>query len=77
MIDMGETMDDLRDQVAERLGAPTQETQPTGEPSATEIETLLLLRTLSAPQNLRIVTAEIQRQGLKPFQIPGPTTRIR
>ncbi|TCP84421.1 hypothetical protein C8J42_11613 [Sphingomonas sp. PP-CE-1A-559] len=74
MIDMGETMDELRDQVAERLVAPTQDT---GEPSAIEIETLLLLRVLSGSQNRQMVTAEIERQGLKPFRIPGPPTRSR
>lgn len=77
MIDMGETMDELRDQVAERLVAPTQETQDTGEPSAIEIETLLLLRVLSGSQDRQMITAEIERQGLNPFRIPGPPTRSR
>ncbi len=77
MIDMGETIDELRDLATERLVTPTQETQSTGAPSAIEIETLLLLRALSAPQKLQMVTAEIERQGLKPFQIPGPPTRTR
>ncbi|MES3154987.1 hypothetical protein [Sphingomonas faeni] len=77
MIDMGETMDELRDQVAERLVASTQETQETGEPSAIEIETLLLLRALSGSQTRQMVTAEIERQGLKPFRIPGPPTGSR
>ncbi|MBC3941269.1 hypothetical protein [Sphingomonas albertensis] len=77
MIDMGETMDEMRDQVTDRPGTPTQETQATSEPSAIEVETLLLLRALSAPQKLQMVTAEIERQGLKPFKIPGPPTRIR
>jgi hypothetical protein len=77
MIDMGETMDELRDQVAERLVAPTQETQGTGEPSAIEIETLLLLRVLSGSRDRQMITAELERQGLKPFRIPGPPTRSR
>jgi hypothetical protein len=77
MIDMGEAMDELRDQVAERLAPPGQDREATGEPGAMEIETLLLLRALSTSQNRQMVTGEIERQGLKPFRIPGPPTRSR
>ncbi|TCQ02321.1 hypothetical protein [Sphingomonas sp. PP-CC-3A-396] len=76
MIDMGETMDELRDQVAERLVAPTREQVP-HEPNAVQIETLLLLRVLSKQQDRQMVTAEIERQGLVPFRVPGPPTRPR
>ena len=77
MIDMGEAMDELRDQVAERLAPPGQDREATGEPGAMEIETLLLLRALSTSQNRQMVTGEIERQGLEPFRIPGPPTRSR
>lgn len=77
MIELGKTMDKLRDEVAERSLALTQEMHFTGKPSAMEIETLLLLRVLSTPQKLQMVTAEIERQGLEPFQIPRAPTRSR
>lgn len=72
-------MDKVRDEVAERPLAPTQKMHVTSKPSAIEIETLLLLllRVLSAPQKLQMVTAEIERQGLEPFQIPGAPTKSR
>ena len=63
MIDMGETMDELRDQLAERSVAPAEDQ--------------LLLRTTTDSQTKNMVTSEVERQGLKPFRIPGPPTRNR
>ena len=77
MIDMGETLDELRDQIEKQAVASTQETQANDEPSAVQIETLLLLRAMTGTQTLQMVMSEIERQGLKPFRIPGPPTRSR
>jgi hypothetical protein len=77
MIDIGETLDELRDQVEKQPIASIDEKQVASEPSAVQIETLLLLRAMTGIQTLQMVTAEIERQGLKPFRIPGPPTRSR
>jgi hypothetical protein len=77
MIDIGETLDELRDQVEKQPIASIEEKQVIGAPSAVQIETLLLLRAMTGIQTLQMVTAEIERQGLKPFRIPGPPTRSR
>ena len=77
MIDMGETLDELRDQIEKQAVASTQETQANDEPSAVQIETLLLLRAMTGTQTLQMIMSEIERQGLKPFRIPGPPTRSR
>ena len=77
MIDTGETLDELRDQVERQPIASIEEKQVTGEPSAVQIETLLLLRAMTGTQTLQMVMSEIERQGLKPFRIPGPPTRSR
>lgn len=77
MIDIGETLDELRDQVEKQPIASIDEKQVASEPSAMQIETLLLLRAMTGIQTLQMVTAEIERQGLKPFRIPGPPTRSR
>jgi hypothetical protein len=77
MIDMGETLDELRDQIEKQPVASTQEKQANDEPSAVQIETLLLLRAMTGTQTLQMVMGEIERQGLKPFRIPGPPTRSR
>ena len=77
MIDTGETLDELRDQVEGQPIASIEEKQVTGEPSAVQIETLLLLRAMTGIQTLQMVTAEIERQGLKPFRILGPPARSR
>jgi hypothetical protein len=76
MIDIGETLDELRDQLEKQPIASIEEKQVI-EPSAVQIETLLLLRAMTGIQTLQMVTAEIERQGLKPFRIPGPPTRSR
>jgi hypothetical protein len=77
MIDMGETIDELRDQLVERSVAPVQDRQATGELNATQVESLLLLRAISDPQTRNMVSAEVERQGLKLFRIPGQPTRSR
>lgn len=77
MIDMGETMDELRDQLAERSVPPVEDQQATGEFNAMLVEILLLLRTTTDSQTKNMVTSEVERQGLKPFRIPGPPARSR
>jgi hypothetical protein len=77
MIDMGETLDELRDQAQKQPVASAQEEQAFKEPSAVQIETLLLLRAMTGTQTLRMIKAEIERQGLEPFRIPAPPTRNR
>lgn len=77
MIDMGETIDELRDHVAERSVGPANDQQATGGSSAMLVEILLLLRTTTDSQTKNMVTAEVERQGLKPFRIPGPPIRSR
>ena len=77
MIDMGETLDELRDQAEKQPVASTQEKQAIEEPSAVQIETLLLLRAMTGTQTLQMIKGEIERQGLEPFRIPGPPTRSR
>ena len=77
MIDMGETLDELRDQAEKQPVASTQEKQAIEEPSAVQIETLLLLRAMTGTQTLQMIKGEIERQGLEPFRIPGPPTRNR
>jgi len=77
MIDMGETMDELRDQLAERSVAPAVDQQTTGGFNAMLVEILLLLRTTTDSQTKNMVTSEVERQGLKPFRIPGSPTRSR
>ncbi len=77
MIDMGETLDELRDQAEKQPVASAQEKQAIEEPNAVQIETLLLLRAMTGTQTLQMINGEIERQGLKPFRIPGPPTRSR
>jgi hypothetical protein len=77
MIDMGETLDELRDQAEKQPVASTQEKQAIEEPSAVQIETLLLLRAMTGTQTLQMIKGEIERQGLEPFRIPGPPARNR
>ncbi len=57
MIDIGETMNELRDQLAERSVARAQDQQTTGEPNAMQVESLLLLRAISDPQTRNMVSA--------------------
>jgi hypothetical protein len=77
MIDMGETLDELRDQAEKQPVASAQEKHAIEEPSAVQIETLLLLRAMTGTQTLQMVKGEIERQGQEPFRIPGPPTRNR
>jgi len=77
MIDMGEMLDELRDQAEKQPVASAYEKQAIEEPNAVQIETLLLLRAMTGTQTLQMVIGEIERQGLKPFRIPGPPTRSR
>jgi hypothetical protein len=69
MIDMGETMDELRDRPADRQAtAPAQVAQTSNEPTAVQVETLLLLRALAGAQKLQMVMAEVERQGFTPWK---------
>lgn len=64
LIELGDDVERLRrlvaDQSVEAPGGAQQEDQP----SAVQLEMLLLLRGLVSPQTLRMVTAEVERQGL-------------
>jgi len=77
MIDMGETIDELRDQLAERSVVPAEDQHATGGSNAMLVEILLLLRSTTGSQTKNMVTAEVERHGLKPFRIPGPPVRSR
>ncbi len=69
MIDMGETMDELRDRPADRLtGEPSQDPEASAEAKAIQIETLLLLRSLTGGQKLTMVMAEVERLGFTPWK---------
>ncbi|MBW6525067.1 hypothetical protein KZ810_16345 [Sphingomonas sp. RHCKR47] len=67
LIELGDDVERLRrlvaDQSVEAPGGAQQEDQP----SAVQLEMLLLLRGLVSPQTLRMVTAEVERQGLVPW----------
>jgi hypothetical protein len=69
MIDMGETIDELRDQ--ERVSAApatAQASDGAGAMDAVKLETLLLLRAIAGPQDLGMVMAEVERQGFTPWK---------
>lgn len=69
MIDMGETMDELRDRGTDRQAdAPSQDGEGSDEAKAIQIETLLLLRSLTGGQKLTMVMAEVERLGFTPWK---------
>jgi hypothetical protein len=69
MIDMGETLDELRDQLANTgNSASAQVESDPAIPNAVQIETLMMLRELASPQQMRLVWGELDRQEIKPWR---------
>jgi hypothetical protein len=69
MIDMGETLDELRDQRvnAGKSGSAPVQPEP-AIPNAVQIETLMMLREMASPQQMRLVWGELDRQDIKPWR---------
>ncbi len=56
MIDMGETLDELRDRLADFGNSASAQVQPEPPiPNAVQIETLMLLRASASSQDMRMV----------------------
>jgi len=69
MIDMGETLDELREQLADTGNSASAQVQPEAAiPNAAQIETLMLLRAIASSQDMRMVWGELDRQEIKPWQ---------
>jgi hypothetical protein len=69
MIDMGEMLDELRDQRvnAGKSGSAPVQPEP-AIPNAVQIETLMMLREMASPQQMRLVWGELDRQNIKPWR---------
>ena len=67
LIELGDDVDRLSRLVVNQPGEATGREQGNDQPSAVHLEMLLLLRGLVSPQTLRMVTAEVERQGLVPW----------
>jgi hypothetical protein len=69
MIDMGEMLDELRDQRvnAGKSGSAPVQPEP-AIPNAVQIETLMMLREMASPQQMRLVWGELDRQDIKPWR---------
>ncbi|WP_107930191.1 hypothetical protein [Sphingomonas aerolata] len=66
MIDMGETPDELRDQLADSGNSATDQVQPEPAiPNAAQIETLMLLREMASTAEIRAVHGELDRQKIE------------
>ena len=69
MIDMGETLDELRDRLADSGNSASAQVQPEPPiPNAVQIETLMLLRAIASPEKTRMIRAELDRQGIEPWR---------
>jgi len=69
MIDMGETLDELRDRLADSSNSASAQVQPEPPiPNAVQIETLMLLRAIASSQDMRMVWGEPDRQEIKPWR---------
>jgi hypothetical protein len=69
LLELGETLDELRNQRADggnKTGAQVQ-IEP-AEPNAVQIETLMLLRAIALPEKMRMVQGELDRQGIKSWR---------
>lgn len=64
LIELGDDVDRLSRLVAHQPGEATARAQGDDQPSAVHLEMLLLLRGLVSPQTRRMITAEVERQGL-------------
>jgi hypothetical protein len=69
MIDMGETLDELRDQLADtgNSARPQIQAEP-AIPNAAQIETLMLLREMASTAEIRAVHGELDRQEIKSWR---------
>jgi hypothetical protein len=69
MIDMGETLDELRDQLADtgNSARPQNQAEP-AIPNAAQIETLLLLREMASTAEIRAAHGELDRQEIKSWR---------
>jgi hypothetical protein len=68
MIDMGETLDELRDQLTDTGNSAGVQVLPEPPiPNAAQIETLMLLRAIASSQDMRMVWGELDRQEIKPW----------
>ena len=69
MIDMDETLDELRDRLADSGNSASTQVQPEPPiPNAVQIETLMLLRASASSQDMRMVWGELDRQEIKPWR---------
>jgi len=69
MIDMGETLDELRDRLANSGNSASAQVQPEPPiPNAVQIETLMLLRASASSQDMRMVWGELDRQEITPWR---------
>ena len=69
MIDMGETLDELRDRLADTGNSASAQVQPElAIPNAAQIETLMLLRAIASPEKMRMIRAELDRQRIEPWR---------
>jgi hypothetical protein len=71
MIDMDDTLDELRDQRADTGNTASAQVQPEPAlPNAVQIETLMLLRAIASSENMRMIRGELGRQGIEPWRGP-------
>ncbi len=64
LIELGDDVEKLSRLMADRPVEAPGRAQGDDQPSAVHLEMLLLLRGLVSPQTLRMVIAEVERQGL-------------
>lgn len=65
MIDMGETIEALRNERTDTGNSASPQVQPEPAiPNAVQIETLMMLREFGSPQQMRMVCAELDRQEI-------------
>ena len=65
LIDLGDTVDELRNQRADTGDNANSQVQiEPAIPNAVQIETLMLLRAIASPEKMRVVHGELDRQGI-------------
>lgn len=70
LIDLGDAVDEMREEWAGARPATTAQVDAgPAIPTAVQIETLLLLRSIANPQKLTMVRAELERQGITPWTV--------
>jgi len=71
LVELGDTVDELRAQSGDNRQIEASQNAPsTAEPSAVQIETLMLLRAIASPEKLRMIRGELDRQGIESWQPP-------